>query len=117
MAIFSPDFVDPNDEIGFGWWLNAHALEHEQFTRIGLLNTPTLIFPQFDLYSWFGGNPVARSGWLNAHENMHASLRASTNIFGYDLSEVDWDSFEYRLVWMDAHAFEHAQLRKAFGLT
>lgn len=115
--IFSPGFFDPTDEIGFGWWRNAHALEHQQFVNIGLLNTPRFFFPNYDLLGWDGSNRAAIRGWLDAHETIHAQLRAAANVEGFDLAEVEWDSPEERLVWMDNHDFEHAQLRAAFRIT
>jgi hypothetical protein len=116
MAIFSPDFVDPTDDIGFGYWLNAHALEHDQFVRIGFANTPIFIFPQYDLFSWYGKDQTARRSWLEVHEEIHAQLRSATNVQGFNLADVEWDNPEYRLIWMDSHAFEHAQIRKVLGI-
>jgi len=116
MAIFSPDFVFPGDRIGFGWWLDSHALEHKQFVAIGFQSAPVVFVPDYDLLSWDWDNKVAQEDWHSVHEATHEALRQRTGVEGLDLSVVDFDDPEYFLLWMDNHAFEHAQIRQALGI-
>jgi hypothetical protein len=116
MALFSPDYFAPGDDIGHGIWLNKHALEHIQFVQLGLSQSPPVFINDYDMFAWDKKDKYAQKIWLEVHETVHAQLRATTGVSGLDLSEVDFDNRGDMLEWLDAHAQEHAQIRAKLGI-
>jgi hypothetical protein len=117
MALFVPDKVDASDPIGFGYWLNGHYYEHQQFINIGIRQTNPIYFVNFDLLSWDARFPETWVAWLGAHQQMHESLRGVTGVGGIELSSVDPTNAQEFQVWMQWHATEHQNLRTAFGVS
>jgi hypothetical protein len=116
MAQFSPDTIAFGDAPGWGTWLMGHYREHRQFVDIGFLASPAFFIPDWDLLSWDWANQRAITDWLNVHEKVHELLRSRTNVQGVDLSIVDFNNRGYFSLWIDTHAQEHADHRKALGL-
>lgn len=116
MALFSPDVVMFGDPEGFGQWLAGHWFEHQQFITLGLQFSPSRQFLAYDIYSW-RYEPESIRAWLDAHQQMHDSLRRFTGVGGIDLSEIDFQSPDDFQAWMAYHQLEHQQLRAAFGVS
>ena len=105
----------PNDPAGFSIWLQEHYLEHAQFVRLFQAQTPTVFIPDFNFALWADDKPVM-AAWLEAHQTAHLALRNFTGVAGVDLSDVDFSQVDQFQDWMDTHASEHSDLRRALGI-
>lgn len=115
-TVFFPDKVLFDDTAGTGEWLMSHYREHLRFAQIlAGLSTPYYV-PDYNLAAW-SSDENAVTAWLEAHQQIHDSLRQATGVGGIDLSEVNLQDEAQFYVWQDDHASEHDQLRSALGAT
>jgi hypothetical protein len=115
MAIFFHSTLLPKDPIGFSIWLQEHYLEHAQFVQIFQQQTPPIFVPDYNFALWSDDKKVT-SAWLESHQAAHQSLRDHTGVSGIDLSDVDLSQDDQFVDWVDSHAAEHADLRRAMGI-
>jgi hypothetical protein len=115
MPIFFHSTVMPKDPIGFSIWLQEHYLEHQQFVGLFQAQAVPIFIPDYNFALWDDDKKVVAS-WLEAHQTAHLALRNFTGVSGVDLSDVDFSQDDQFLGWMDDHASEHSDLRRALGI-
>lgn len=102
----------PDDVAGRERWLLEHYLEHMQFYRTLLEQTPSVVTVNYPIQRM--DEPTA---WLGAHQKMSQSVWSgigggqSTN-FG----DLDWDDPGKLQDWMESHAQWHRAVRDELGL-
>ena len=116
MPQFSPDTIEFGDKIGWGYWIDGHYREHQQFITIGFASSPPQFIPDYNLLAWAWDDERTIVDWLNAHQSVHNLSRQLTGVQGVDLSIVDFRNPDYFELWIDTHATEHAQLRQALRI-
>lgn len=112
MAFSSTFQFIPGDEAGKNRWLLDHYLEHMQFYRTLLGQTPSVVTVNYPLQRM--EEPRA---WLDAHQKMSQSVWSG--IGGgqsADFGDVDWENPQKVQDWMNIHGLWHQQVREALGL-
>ena len=115
MIVFSVPIADPEDPGGWGYWLNAHHLEHLQFSQIIQANTPGAQLPLFDLGIWRGSDE-GTDQWMSSHEAMTVAITGQTGVGDPDFGECDWRNPQSYMVWMNNHFVWHAQQNAKLGI-
>jgi hypothetical protein len=102
----------PGDEQGMNRFLLEHYLEHQQFYKALLAETPPVVTVNL---------PIQRMDdpqeWLDAHQDVTQSVW--TGLGGgqtTDFGRLDWDDHNMVQDWMQRHADWHRQVRDALGL-
>lgn len=100
------------DEAGKGRWLLEHYLEHQQFYRALLAQSPSFASVNYPLQRM--EDPTK---WLGAHQEESQSVW--TGIGGgqsTDFGTLNWSSPTEVQDWMNLHQLWHAQVRTSLGL-
>lgn len=102
----------PGDAKGMQAWLLEHYLEHMEFYRTLLAETPSIVTVNL---------PIQRmeepEGWLAAHQQMSQSVWSG--IGGgqsTDFGDLDWQDQQKVQDWMNEHALWHKAVRESLGL-
>lgn len=102
----------PGDEKGLQRFLLEHYLEHQQFYKTLLGQSPsipTANYPIQRLESW--------ESWLGAHQEMSQSVwSALGGGQSTDFSRLKYDSAEAVQDWLNYHAQWHEVVRESLGL-
>lgn len=102
----------PGDTAGMNRFLLAHYLEHQQFYRTLLAQTPSVVTTNLPLQRMDDAK-----GWLAAHQQVSQSVW--TGIGGgqsTDFGRLDWADSQKVQDWLQIHGDWHKQVRDALGL-
>jgi hypothetical protein len=102
----------PGDYAGQQRWLLEHYLEHMEFYRALMEQTPPVITLNY---------PIQRmdepTGWLGAHQKMSQSVwSALGGGQSTDFGDLDWSDANKVQDWMNSHQLWHKTVRDGLDL-
>lgn len=102
----------PGDEAGRGRWLIEHYLEHMEFYKELMGQTPSRVTINY---------PIQRmdipEDWLDAHQKMTQSVwSALGGGQSSDFADLDWENENMVQDWMYQHYLWHQSVREQLGL-
>ena len=113
--IFDQPNADPRDRGGWGYWLNSHMLEHQQFIEKAQSGGTFVDLSLYDIGLWL---PTGDRGWwISSHLEMHQGLELATGLPAPQLDDVDFDKPESWGIFLDLNAEHHAAIRDFYGIT
>lgn len=102
----------PGDEAGLNTWLLEHYLDHQQFYKALLGQTPSVRSVNY---------PIQRmddpDGWLSAHQEMSQSIWSGLGGGqSEDFGKLDWKNPTEVQDWLYSHYLWHQNVRAQLGL-
>jgi hypothetical protein len=102
----------PGDNAGRERWLLEHYLEHQQFYRALLEETPSVASVNLPLQRM--DDPQE---WLTAHQQVSQSVWSGAGGGqSTDFGTLDWDDPTAVQDWMNVHQLWHEEMRETLGL-